>query len=154
MRRNNRITGALKCPFLFFMAAALAGCVHSGAGSTPSQDSVAYSYVGLTSDQARSLAKERQHAFRVVKCDGVNLQVTYDFIPGRINAEVVSGVVLAFAVEGGGSAKTPAPDNAVSENCLVFFDGCNQCRRSAPGGPAGCTRKACAIYEASYCLEE
>ena len=88
---------------------------------------MAYSFVGLTLDQARGLAKERQHPFRVVKLDGADLQVTYDFIPGRINAEVVSGIVVAFAAEGGGSAKNPAPDKAVSENCLVFFDGCNQC---------------------------
>lgn len=115
---------------------------------------MAYSFVGLTLDQARSLAKERQHPFRVVKLDGADLQVTYDFIPGRINAEVGSGVVVAFAVEGGGSAKKPAPDKAVSENCLVFFDGCNQCHRSAPVGAAACTRKACSIHEAPNCLDE
>jgi hypothetical protein len=154
MRRYNSITSVFARLFLFFVFAALAGCVQNSAGALAQQDSVTYSYVGLTLDQARGLAGERQHPFRVVKLDGVDLQVTYDVIPGRINAEVVARVVVAFSVEGDAGTKEPATDNAIGENCLAFFDGCNQCRRGAPGGPAACTRKACAIVEAPYCLDE
>jgi hypothetical protein len=154
MRLDNSITSVFARLFLFFVFMALAGCVQNITGPQAKQDFVTYSYVGLTLDQARGLASERQHPFRVVKLDGVDLQVTYDFIPGRINAEVVTGVVVAFAVEGDAGTKKPALDNAISENCLAFFDGCNQCRRSAPGGPAACTRKACATYEAPSCLDE
>ena len=154
MRLDNSITSVFARLFLFFVFMALAGCVQNVTGSRAKEDFVTYSYVGLTLDQARGLASERQHPFRVVKLDGVDLQVTYDFIPGRINAEVVTGVVVAFAVEGDAGTKKPAMDNAISENCLAFFDGCNQCRRNAPGGPAACTRKACATNEAPSCLDE
>ena len=121
MRLDNSITSVFARLFLFFVFMALAGCVQNVTGSQAKQDFVTYSYVGLTLDQARGLASERQHPFRVVKLDGVDLQVTYDFIPGRINAEVVAGVVVAFAVEGDAGTKKPAMDNAIGENCLVFF---------------------------------
>ena len=142
---------------LFFVVVAVAGCAQSGrlgSSTSPPQEALSYSYVELTLAQAQGMAKQREHPFRAVKLDGVDLQVTLDFIPGRINAQVVSGVVVASAVEGNGRVPMPASDNVVSRGCLVFFDGCNRCRRSAPGQLAACTRKACAAYEAPYCLDD
>ncbi|MBL6708777.1 MAG: hypothetical protein ISP99_05495 [Pseudomonadales bacterium] len=148
------IAGVLQRLIGFLTVAALAGCAQSGSVAPSPKDPSARSYLGLTLDQAQVLAQKSRQSFRVVKRDGVDLQVTFDFIPGRINAEVVDGLVVAFAVEGSSPGNKLSLNNAVSENCLVFFDGCNQCRRSAPGDPAACTRKACSIVEASYCLDE
>ena len=41
----------------------------------------------------------------------------------------------------------------VPASCLHFTDGCNQCTRSAEGGVAACTRKACFKYEMPRCLD-
>jgi hypothetical protein len=41
----------------------------------------------------------------------------------------------------------------ISDSCLVFFDGCNNCRRSDKSGIAACTRKACAEYKKPVCLD-
>ncbi|HEY7774250.1 MAG TPA: MliC family protein [Marinagarivorans sp.] len=41
----------------------------------------------------------------------------------------------------------------IPESCLHFTDGCNQCTRSAEGGVAACTRKACFKYEMPRCLD-
>jgi uncharacterized protein YceK len=46
------------------------------------------------------------------------------------------------------SWKTMIPDS-----CLSFFDGCNNCRRSAAGEVAACTRKACFKYQKPRCLD-
>ena len=40
------------------------------------------------------------------------------------------------------------------ESCTAFFDGCNNCRRTAGSAVAACTRKACAVYEKPRCLDE
>ena len=92
------------------LAVAMAtGCSHSVPNSSTPNSSIAesadpgdFSYLGLTLEQARIAARERNRRFRVVKIDGMDLAVTYDFVPGRINAEVVDQVVVAFTVEGCG----------------------------------------------------
>lgn len=95
---------------LLGLAVAMAtGCSHSVPNSSTPNSSIAesadpgdFSYLGLTLEQARIAARERNRRFRVVKIDGMDLAVTYDFVPGRINAEVVDQVVVAFTVEGCG----------------------------------------------------
>lgn len=47
-------------------------------------------------------------------------------------------------------------DNVKQEDyskCKRYFDGCNNCFRTAPGGPLGCTRMACSKYEKPFCKE-
>lgn len=41
----------------------------------------------------------------------------------------------------------------IPANCLRFNDGCNDCFRSEVGVVAGCTKKACAVYQKPYCLD-
>ena len=41
----------------------------------------------------------------------------------------------------------------ITDSCLSFYDGCNNCRRSKPGAAvAACTRKACDKYEKPVCI--
>ena len=42
----------------------------------------------------------------------------------------------------------------IPESCLSFYDGCNNCRRSAAGEVAACTRKACVKYQEPRCLDD
>jgi hypothetical protein len=41
----------------------------------------------------------------------------------------------------------------IDSECRSFFDGCNNCFREL-GKMAACTRKACAVYQQSRCLDE
>ena len=59
-----------------------------------------FTYVGLTIDQAHTAARKKNKRFRVVKLNGIDLPVTFDFVYGRINAKVVDGVVVGASVEG------------------------------------------------------
>ena len=70
------------------------------AEETPLKESSEFTYIGLTVKQAQVAAVGRNERFRVVKRDGVDLPVTFDFVDGRINAEVVNGVVVGVSVEG------------------------------------------------------
>ena len=45
----------------------------------------------------------------------------------------------------------PPVQNTIPDNCQSWYDGCNWCTRSEPGGPAMCTLRACFQQEASYC---
>ena len=80
------------------------GCTEPGVMAqrpSPVEDeAVLQDYVGLSESQARDLARGRETPFRVVTRDGVSQMVTFDFIRGRINADVRDGVVVAYAVEG------------------------------------------------------
>ena len=39
--------------------------------------------------------------------------------------------------------------------CMNWFDGCNNCFRSSPGGPLGCTRMFCGSNTAEpHCRDE
>ncbi|VUD59921.1 hypothetical protein TDB9533_02801 [Thalassocella blandensis] len=40
----------------------------------------------------------------------------------------------------------------IAASCTAFFDGCNQCRRSAGSDMAVCTKKMCAEYQKPRCL--
>ena len=70
------------------------------AEETQITESSEFPYVGLMLDQAQVAAGERNDRFRIVKRDGLDLSVTFDFVYGRINAELVDGVVVGFSVEG------------------------------------------------------
>ena len=68
---------------------------------SPAEDNaVLQDYVGLSESQARDLAQGRDTPFRVVTRDGVSQRVTFDFVRGRINADVRDGVVVTYTVEG------------------------------------------------------
>lgn len=45
-------------------------------------------YVGLSAQDARDLAEQREESFRVVEVDGEPQPATMDYRPGRINASV------------------------------------------------------------------
>ena len=47
-------------------------------------------------DQVEAAAGAKDERLRVVKRDGIDLLVTFDFVYDRINAAVVDGVVLGF----------------------------------------------------------
>ena len=120
-------------------------------------------FIGLTETQARALARSRNVPFRVVQRDGKDLAVTFDFRRGRINAQVRENVVFAYTVEGEPGEKVQKPQNEdrpnsgtniIRPDCLRFFDGCNHCVRSQSGGPAACTRRACAEYAPARCLSK
>ncbi|WP_101759026.1 hypothetical protein [Oceanicoccus sp. KOV_DT_Chl] len=44
-------------------------------------------------------------------------------------------------------------ETMIPESCLSYFDGCNNCRRSADGKTAACTRKACLNYQKPQCMD-
>lgn len=57
-------------------------------------------YIGLTVAEAEALAAANDEPFRVVERDGEMLPTTRDYRPGRINATVEAGTVVAYEVEG------------------------------------------------------
>lgn len=102
------------------LAMLIGGCAEPGVNAqlpplVEDKKPVSQDYVGLSESQARDLARDRETPFRVVTRDGVSLMVTFDFVRGRINADIVDGVVVAYAIEGAerrtkqgpGAAKTP-----------------------------------------------
>lgn len=52
-------------------------------------------YVGLTEDEAGSLADEEDRPWRVIEIDGEPQIVTLDFSPDRVNFAITAGVVTA-----------------------------------------------------------
>jgi hypothetical protein len=80
----------------------------------------------------------------------------------RINNHLLSlfiGVcLLAGCSTGPQSAASSYDANSwktmIPESCLRFYDGCNNCRRSAAGEVAACTRKACVKYQKPRCLDD
>ena len=102
------------------LAMLIGGCAEPGVNAqlpplVEDTKAVLQDYVGLSESQARDLARDRETPFRVVTRDGVSLMVTFDFVRGRINADVFDGVVVAYAIEGAerqtmkdpAAAKTP-----------------------------------------------
>ncbi|MBL8158207.1 peptidoglycan-binding protein [bacterium] len=58
----------------------------------------------------------------------------------------------SFAYEG--QCRTGSTDPSADAQCKSWYDGCNSCGRSEPGGPAFCTLKACpaaTIAKNAYC---
>ena len=101
---NNPFLGVNVRVLLVGLALLFAGCAEPGVmsqRSSPVEDAAGVQdYVGLSESQARDLARGRDTPFRVVTRDGVSQMVTFDFIRGRINADVRDGIVVAYAVEG------------------------------------------------------
>lgn len=102
--------------FLVGLVMLLGGCAEPGVKLQPpplvkDTKAVLEDYVGLSESQARDLARGRDTPFRVVTRDGVSQMVTFDFIRGRINADVRDGVVVAYVVEGAKQRppKVPSP---------------------------------------------
>lgn len=54
-----------------------------------------------------------------------------------------------FAYEG--QCRTTTTDPSADAQCKSWYDGCNSCGRSEPGGPAACTLKYCAVPGPAYC---
>ncbi len=57
-------------------------------------------YIGLTIEQAQSLAETNGVSFRVVAQDDEFFPVTMDYRPGRINATVRDGLIISVDIEG------------------------------------------------------
>jgi len=55
--------------------------------------------IGMTEAEAQVYAENNGVDFRIGTVDGVALPVTLDFRPGRITAEVESGVVVGYTTE-------------------------------------------------------
>lgn len=74
-----------------------------GTGMTPPTDPVelptvetaAELVVGTSEAEAEAAVTDRGWGFRVVRRDGVDLPVTADFRPNRVNVDVADGVVVA-----------------------------------------------------------
>ena len=75
------------------------------AAETQIAESSEFSYIGLMVNKAQVVAGERKDRFRIVKRNGLDLPVTFDFVYGRINAELVDGVVVGLSVEGRNNPK-------------------------------------------------
>lgn len=56
-------------------------------------------YVGLSAQDARDLAEQREESFRVVEVDGEPQPATMDYRPGRINASVQDWIVVSYSIE-------------------------------------------------------
>ena len=105
MTRTNNLPLVLRVQMLLVGLALLVGaCAEPGAMEQrppPAEsEAVLPDYVGLSESQARDVAQRRDTPFRVVTRDGVRQIVTFDFIRGRINADIRDGMVVAYAVEG------------------------------------------------------
>lgn len=50
-----------------------------------------------------------------------------------------------------GACKSDDSDPAADSRCRAWYDGCNNCSRSEPGGPAACTMRACVWNAPAYC---
>lgn len=51
-----------------------------------------------------------------------------------------------------GQCRTTTTDPGSDPQCRQWFDGCNTCSRSAPGGIAACTLRFCPVNTAAYCV--
>ncbi len=121
-------------------------------------------YTGLSIKDARMNALEQDTMFRVVMEDGEPQMVTMDFLPGRINATVQDGIVVSYEVEGSDLPLVEEPEterynseswkSIIPETCTSYFDGCNNCSRTAGIEVSACTKKACQQYQRPTCLEE
>lgn len=111
-------------------------------------------YVGLSLEQAQTLASEKGLPFRVVMKDGEALAVTLDYRPGRINASIENNIVVSYEVEGEEqSYNFESWKEIIPSGCKSFFDGCNNCIRSENSDLAACTKKACLEYSEPKCLD-
>lgn len=66
-------------------------------------------------------------------CDPI--QTTY----GNTCMMKADGATLLYE----GQCRTDTTDPSANPQCKSWYDGCNSCSRSTPGGPAMCTLKAC-----------
>lgn len=145
---------ALLLPIILLMSAC------SDVPSTPRVDDAnsPIDYVGLTTLQAREKAKRDGVPFRVIKENGMSLPTTLDYVLGRINAEVVNGIVMGYEVEGNEKEPPAAYDQQswktlIPSSCVSFFDGCNNCRRMEGVEDAACTRMFCETYRKPECRD-
>lgn len=69
----------------------LSSCITSN--NSPSE------FDGLSLQEAKKVAEEKNVPFRVIQEDGEEYMVTKDYIPGRINAIIEDGKVKSVEVE-------------------------------------------------------
>ncbi|MBI2612222.1 peptidoglycan-binding protein [Candidatus Kaiserbacteria bacterium] len=62
-------------------------------------------------------------------------------------APIDCNVVGSVTIYVGGSTADPSSD----PRCRAWYDGCNDCSREYPGGPAACTLRACIWQAPAYC---
>lgn len=62
---------------------------------------------------------------------------------------------MTTALAGGNAAyDADSWKTMISDDCMAYFDGCNNCRRAEGSAVSACTRKACGVYEEPRCLDE
>lgn len=71
----------------------------SEVASEAAEKSARLRYLGKTLAEAEQIAQAQQERIRVVEQDGQDLPVTLDFHPGRINLEVLSGIIIDLEIE-------------------------------------------------------
>ncbi|MFZ2555950.1 MAG: peptidoglycan-binding protein [Minisyncoccia bacterium] len=73
------------------------------------------------------------------------IQTTY----GNTCMMEADGATLVYE----GQCRTETTDPSTNPQCKSWYDGCNSCSRSTPGGPAMCTLKACVagVMARPYC---
>ena len=103
------------------LAMLIGGCAEPGVNAqlpplVEDTKAVLQDYVGLSESQARDLARGCDTPFRVVTRDGVSQRVTFDFVRGRINADVRDGVVVTYTVEGAKQRPQKAPPAVKTAN--------------------------------------
>ncbi len=52
-----------------------------------------------------------------------------------------------------GQCRSQTTDPSSDPRCRAWYDGCNDCSRDYPGGPAMCTLRACVWQAPAYCKE-
>lgn len=108
-------------------------------------DEPVYWFNRLTSDAAvpKVTAQDAtlQHAYS--KAGRYTVKVTVSDTAGHSTSSSITVFVSGIA------------SNPITDNCRQWFDGCNSCGRSYPGGPARCTLRACIPENTQqpYCKE-
>ena len=79
--------------------------------------------------------------------------------PSRLTPLLLIPLCALLASCATGSVDDEGPYHAdswqtlIADDCMAFFDGCNNCRRAEGSAVAACTRKACQEYQKPRCLD-
>ncbi len=70
---------------------------------------------------------------------------------GCLGSPASTRTVGTVTITVGGAQTSPFVPGS---SCKSWYDGCNTCSRSTPGGPGACTRMGCEKYSGGYCSAE
>ncbi|MDP2650308.1 MAG: PKD domain-containing protein [bacterium] len=99
-------------------------------------------YFGVATEQA----VERYQARTGVVASGSAQMTGYGVVGPRTRSVIQQSC-------GGIMPPVNPPTDGAPYNCKVWYDGCNTCSRTYPGGPLMCTLRACIYQAPSYCQE-